>query len=138
MPSPLAKNTSESTSYKPIVSYQATDTIENDYELGETYYLKSKPEFSLSKFLRSATPIAISIVVLFVILILLGRNQGLSDSGVISPVNSKSSSEVKSMVEVDGTSTASAFCAANSLCHEMGLTGECCPTAAGVTLECCY
>jgi hypothetical protein len=45
---------------------------------------------------------------------------------------SSSSSSTKSTKSSIGST-----CAANSKCSALGLTGECCPTAAGTMLECC-
>lgn len=104
---------------------------EHDYELGETFYLKKQQGFSATKCLRASVPIIIALLVIIGLVILMGQTYPKRN---IHPVNGDDGT---ALVDVNGDSVAAVFCEANPRCVKVNITGRCCPTLSGVTLDCC-
>jgi len=58
-------------------------------------------------------------------------------TGVTAPATSPAGPTASASSVSTGSGKGTAACASNPKCAEAGLLGQCCPTAAGVMLECC-
>ena len=129
----------EKKSSAPTSQYGSTDqapretkkSSDYDYELGETYYLKKQQGFSVRKCWPASVPIIIACVVILLLVILMGQTY---PKRTIQPVTGDDGT---GFVDVNGDSVAAFNCVANPRCVKANITGRCCPTLSGVTLDCC-
>jgi len=130
----------ESKSYGAIKVPEGND---EHYDEKNTYYLNSG-QSTWGSFCRGAVPIVIAL------LIMGGFAYGMSHdfNHFYGPPRGTDDDSIKhdeSWIPLDNgndnsrgfASRSTASCAKNEKCHELELTGLCCPTTKGDLLECC-
>eukprot|EP00581_Thalassiosira_minuscula_P007632 CAMPEP_0183705804 /NCGR_PEP_ID=MMETSP0737-20130205/2822_1 /TAXON_ID=385413 /ORGANISM="Thalassiosira miniscula, Strain CCMP1093" /LENGTH=137 /DNA_ID=CAMNT_0025933059 /DNA_START=21 /DNA_END=434 /DNA_ORIENTATION=+ len=119
----------------------------NEFDEKNTYYL-NESRFNWNKFLRAAVPVVIALMIMGGFAY--GMSHGFNhfygppkgsdddikrDESWIPLDNPKDDSGAVAVApKAHGSS---GTCATNEKCAALGLTGNCCPTNKGTTLECC-
>lgn len=147
---------------EPSKNYGAVEQPQPDeeaYDIDNVYYVKEREVSAAEKrrkFLLVALPILIALLLVggFTYYLLSGAHilkpEGAGGSGgeiktsptIISPSSpSKSSGRVSTPAPKEKTKSSASSgpttCDANEKCANLGLSGDCCPTKAGVMLNCC-
>ena len=142
------------------VSTDEEIAADKSFDEANLYYMKDEERTrkeKLMKAIKLGVPILIAIIFIAGLGFLLFNNFGYfypGRGGQVTPskhstttaTTSSGSSSSSSRTHYDNIATSvpipakittGIFCSANPKCSDMGLTGECCPTASGIKLNCC-